>query len=79
MTRNSNITGQGDSTRHSRYIRPRALLNLGHSLSQYGPRPVNNIFIFSYWDLKVKGKFYFSLQPTCVEVAHVQVDEARDR
>ena len=25
------------------------------------PRPVNNIFIFSYWDLKVSGKFYFSL------------------
>ena len=29
---------------------------------------------FSYWDLKVSGKFYFSLQPMCVEEGHVRVD-----
>ena len=39
------------------------------------PRPVNNNFIFfSYWDLKVSGKFYFSLQPMCVEEGRVRVD-----
>ena len=38
------------------------------------PRPVNNIFIFSYWDLKVSGKFYFSLQPMCVEEERLRVD-----
>ena len=43
------------------------------------PRPVNNIFIFSNWDLKVSGKFSFTLQPMCVEVGRVRVDEARDR
>ena len=32
------------------------------------PRPVNNIFIFSYWDLKVSEKCSFTLQPMCVEV-----------
>ena len=30
-----------------------------------------------YWDLKVSGKFYFSLQPMYVEVGRVRVDEAR--
>ena len=30
------------------------------------PRPVNYIFIFSYRDLKVSEKFYFSLQLKCV-------------
>ena len=34
---------------------------------------------FSYWHLKVSGKFYFSLQPINVEVERVRVDEARDR
>ena len=29
---------------------------------------------FSYWDLKVSGKFYFSLQPMCVEEGRVRVD-----
>ena len=43
------------------------------------PRPVNNIFIFSYWDLKVSEKCSFTLQPMCVEVGRVRVDEARDR
>ena len=43
------------------------------------PRPVNNIFIFSYWDLKVSEKCSFALQPMCVEVGRVRVDEARDR
>ena len=43
------------------------------------PRPVNNIFIFSYWDLKVTEKCSFTLQPMCVEVGRVRVDEARDR
>ena len=43
-------------------------------------RPVNNIFIFfSYRDLKVSRKFSFTLQPMCVEVARVLVDEALDR
>ena len=43
------------------------------------PRPVNNIFNFSYWDLKVSEKCSFTLQPMCVEVGRVRVDEARDR
>ena len=43
------------------------------------PRPVNNIFIFSNRDLKVSGKFSFTLQFMCVEVGRVRVDEARDR
>ena len=43
------------------------------------PRPVNNIFIFSYRDLKVSEKCSFTLQPMCVEVGRVRVDEARDR
>ena len=30
-------------------------------------------------DLKVSGKFYFSLQPMCVKVGRVLVDEARNR
>ena len=42
------------------------------------PRPVNNIFIFSYRDFKVSGKFSFYLQPMCVEVGRIRVDEARD-
>ena len=42
------------------------------------PRPVNNIFIFSYWDLKVLGKYSFCLQPMCAEVGRICVDEARD-
>ena len=33
---------------------------------------------FSNWDLKVSGKFFFTLQPMCVEVGRVRVDEARD-
>ena len=33
---------------------------------------------FSYWDLKVSGKFSFHLQPMCVEVGCICVDEARD-
>ena len=43
------------------------------------PRPVNNIFIFSYWDLKVSGKFSFDLQPMCVEVGRIRVNEVRDQ
>ena len=42
------------------------------------PRQVNKFF-FSYWDLKVSGKFYFGFQTMCVEVGRVRVDEARDR
>ena len=34
---------------------------------------------FSYWDIKVSGKFSFALQPLCVEVGRVRVDETRDR
>ena len=47
----------------------------GHSFSQYGP----TFNFFSYWDLKVSGKFSFTLQPICVEVGRVCVDEARGR
>ena len=37
--------------------------------------PVNNIFIFFLLtDLKVSGKFPFSLQPMCVEERRVRVD-----
>ena len=43
------------------------------------PRPVNNIFIFFQLRFKVSGKFSFTLQPMCVEVGPVRVDEARDR
>ena len=42
------------------------------------PRPVNNIFIFSYWDLIVSRKSSFTLQPMWVEVGRVRVDETRD-
>ena len=37
------------------------------------------VLFFSYRDLKVSGKFSFTLQPMCVEVGRVRVDEARDR
>ena len=43
------------------------------------PKPVNNIFTFSNWDLKVSGKFSFTLQPMWVDVGRVHVDEARDQ
>ena len=43
------------------------------------PRPVNNIFIFSRLRFKVSGKFSSTLQPMCVEVGRVRVDEVRDR
>ena len=43
------------------------------------PRPVNKTSTFSNWDLKVSGKFSFTLQPMCVEVGRVRVDEAHDR
>ena len=35
---------------------------------------VITFLFFSYWDLKVSGKFYFSLQPMCVEEGRVRVD-----
>ena len=36
---------------------------------------VPEVFLFfSYGDLKVSGKFYFSLQPMCVEEGRVRVD-----
>ena len=36
---------------------------------------VPEVFLFfSYWDLKVSRKFYFSLQPMCVEEGRVRVD-----
>ena len=39
------------------------------------PRPVNNIFIFFPTEpLKVSGKFYFSLQPICLEEGRVRMD-----
>ena len=44
------------------------------SLNTDQPRPVNNIFIFFLLRLKVSGKFYFSLQPMCVEEGHIRVD-----
>ena len=43
------------------------------------PRPVNNIFIFFQLRLKSSRKTSFTLQPMCVEVGRVRVDEARDR
>ena len=43
------------------------------------PKPVNNIFIFFLQSLRVSGKFSFTLQPMCVEIERVRVDEARDR
>ena len=49
------------------------------SLNTDRPRPVNNIFIFSNSNFEVSGKFFFTLQPKCVEVRLVLVDEARDR
>ena len=36
------------------------------------PRPVSDMFIFSYWDLKVLRKFSFTFQPMCVEVGRVR-------
>ena len=44
------------------------------------PRPVNNIFISFLLRFKSFRKIYsFTLQPMCVEVGRVFVDEARDR
>ena len=43
------------------------------------PRSVNNIFIFFQLRLKSSRKISFTLQPMCVEVGRVRVDEARDR
>ena len=43
------------------------------------PRPVNNIFIFFLLRYKSFRKISFTLQPMCVEVGRVRVDEARDR
>ena len=34
---------------------------------------------FFFWDFKVSGKFSSTLQPMCVEVRCVRVDERRDR
>ena len=47
---------------------------------RYSDRPRTDLgrwitsLFFSYWDLKVSGKFYFSLQPMCVEEGRVRVD-----
>ena len=41
---------------------------------EYRPRPYSD-----HRDLKVSGKFSFTLQPMCVKVGQVRVDEARDR
>ena len=43
------------------------------------PNTDRPLIFFSYWDLKVSGKFSFTLQPICVEVGRVCVDEARGR
>ena len=43
------------------------------------PRPVITFLFFSYWDINVSGKVSFALQPMCVEVGRVRVDETRDR
>ena len=43
------------------------------------PRPVNNIFMFFLLRFKSSRKYYFSLQPMCVEVGRARFDEARDR
>ena len=59
-------------------LRPRAqFLPIQTDLGQW----ITFLFIFSYWDLKVLGKFCFSLQPRCsVEVGSVRVDgQARNR
>ena len=57
---------------------------------EYRPRPlaegdsqtdrrVNNIFNFFQLRFKSFRKFSFTLQPKCVEVGRLRVDEARDR
>ena len=44
------------------------------------PRPVNNIFMFFLlMRFKSSRKYYFSLQPMCMEVGRVRFDEARYR
>ena len=43
------------------------------------PNTDRPLIFFSYWDLKVSGKFSFTLQPIYVEVGRVCVDEARSR
>ena len=51
-------------------LRPRAqFLPIQTDLGRW-----KTFLFFSYWDLKVSGKFYFSLQPMCVEKGHVRVD-----
>ena len=62
-------------------LRPRAVLR---PRAQFLPiwsdlgRWITFLF-FSYYDLKVSGKFSFTLQLMLVEVRRVRVDEARDR
>ena len=56
--------------------RPRAVFQTEGTVSPNTDRP---LIFFSYWDLKVSGKFSFTLQPICVEVGRVCVDEARGR
>ena len=64
------LSTSGSTLSTSAVLRPRAqfLQNMDR------PRQVNNIFIFSYRDLKVLAKFYLSLQPLCVEEGCVRVD-----
>ena len=51
-------------------LRPRAkFLPIQTDLGRW-----KTFLFFSYWDLKVSGKCYFSLQPMCVEEGHVRVD-----
>ena len=56
--------------------RPRAVFQTEGTVSPNTDRP---LIFFSYWDLKVSGKISFTLQPICVEVGRVCVDEARGR
>ena len=63
------------------WVRPRAVLR---PRAQFLPIRADlsrwiTFWFFSNWNLKVSGKFSFTLQPMCVEVRCVRVDEARDR
>ena len=56
--------------------RPRAVLRPRAQFLPIRPelgRWITFLF-FSFWDLKLSGKFYFSLHSMCVEEGHVRVD-----
>ena len=66
----SEVLSTARGRRPREVLRPRAqFLTIRTDLGRW----ITFLF-FSYWDLKVSGKFYFSLQTMCVEEGRVPVD-----